>query len=355
MPTDPSSDPSNNPFAVRAGRGFRFKFTQVPQWVMLHPVLSDLGFRVYCILLSRVNTERLDNKVWPKQQSIADMLNKHRNTISKIVLDELAPLDLVDIEVERYGTNNSRRRNVYLVHEQPPPGWTGCASVTEWDDEYGKTAGQPGRTLDSASGGTAEKASGGNGKSASGRTVESASGRTAACAGNKTNEELDEGRTTLAATASETATPDVAPELVERLCKTLADAVKGNGVRRPKITYAWREAAAQLLTPDEEGHAYTVEEIEGGIAWAQADTFWASKTTTMAKFAKHFDQMMIQASKAVPRPRTAPAAGSDEGDLKERRDAAMDAAEAQMETALKRPLTTTEVQALRERIMETVQ
>ena len=79
------------------------------------------------------------------------------------------------------------------------------------------------------------------------------------------------------ASAPGASAPD--PGVVEALCRKLADAVKGNNVKRPKITYAWREAAVQLLTPDEDGHAYTVEEIEGGIAWAQADSFWASGPT----------------------------------------------------------------------------
>lgn len=98
-----------------------------------------------------------------------------------------------------------------------------------------------------------------------------------------------------AAAPEERARGPLTPEMekqVADLCGRLADLVKANGAKRPKITYAWREAAHALLAGED---AYTFDQVWGGIQWAQEDAFWASRTTTMAKLAKHFDQIIIQA------------------------------------------------------------
>lgn len=80
---------------------------------------------------------------------------------------------------------------------------------------------------------------------------------------------------------------------VEELCGRLADLVKANGAKRPKITYSWHNAARELLTEDN----YTFDQVWEGIQWAQDDTFWASRTITMARLRKHFDQIIVQARK----------------------------------------------------------
>lgn len=86
--------------------------------------------------------------------------------------------------------------------------------------------------------------------------------------------------------------PEELEKRVAELCGRLADMVKANGAKRPKITYAWHNAARDLLTGED---PYTFDQVWHGIRWAQADAFWASRTTTMAKLAKHFDQIIIQA------------------------------------------------------------
>lgn len=159
------------PDKVRRGRVSKWKFTQTPQWALLMAELSDPGFRVYSLLLAHVNDDD-DGEVWPQQQTMADMLARHRNSISRVITKELVPLGLVDVEVERYGTNNTRRRNIYTVHELPPDGFNGWASITEWyaahprpkpepiNRRERKTAGQPGRTKNGASGRHTDGASG---------------------------------------------------------------------------------------------------------------------------------------------------------------------------------------------------
>lgn len=160
------------PDKIRRGRVSRWRFTQTPQWVLLMSELSDAGYRIYSLLLAHANVLDDDGEVWPQQQTLADMLDKHRNSISRVITKELGPLGLADIEVERYGTNNTRRRNIYIVHELPPDGFTGWASIEEWYKAHPrpepapanrrerKTAGQAGRTKNGASGRTSSGASG---------------------------------------------------------------------------------------------------------------------------------------------------------------------------------------------------
>lgn len=103
------------------------------------------------------------------------------------------------------------------------------------------------------------------------------------------------GNTHSAGAEKESAGASSSPEMEKRaaeLCGRLADMVKANGAKRPKITYAWHNAAQDMLTGED---PYSFEQVWDGIRWAQADTFWASRTTTMAKLAKHFDQIIIQA------------------------------------------------------------
>ncbi len=146
---------------IRPGRRSRFRFTQTPQWALLHLGLSDAGYRTYSLLLAHVSVTRDDNDVWVSQQKIGAMLGKRREAISRIIAKELAPLGLVDVTAERYGTNNSRKRNIYTVHEEPPPGWSGWASISEWHAaNKQETAGQPGRAKNRTSGGDENRASG---------------------------------------------------------------------------------------------------------------------------------------------------------------------------------------------------
>ena len=166
------------PDEIRRGRTSRWRHVNLPQWALLMTDLSDAALRVYALLLAHVNAADGDGEAWPQQQAMAAMLGRHRNSIGRAIR-ELARAGLIDVEVERYGTNNSRRRNIYIVHELPPEGrHDGPASITEWYAAHPrpepepinrrdrKTAGQLGRTKNSASGGTNTSASGGNADSA---------------------------------------------------------------------------------------------------------------------------------------------------------------------------------------------
>ena len=168
------------PDEIRRGRTSRWRYVTLPQWALLMPGLSDAALRVYALLLAHVNAADNNGEAWPQQQAMAAMLGRHRNSIGRAIR-ELSEAGLVDVTVERYGANNSRRRNIYIVHELPPDGYDGPASIVEWYAAHPrpepepinrrgrKTAGQPGRTKNGASGGT------NNG--ASGRTTDSAGTR----------------------------------------------------------------------------------------------------------------------------------------------------------------------------------
>lgn len=159
------------PDEIRRGRTSRWRHVALPQWALLMTDLSDAALRVYALLLAHVNAADGDGEAWPQQQSMAAMLGRHRNSIGRAI-KELSEMGLIDVEVERYGTNNSRRRNIYIVHELPPEGHDGPASIAEWYAAHPrpepepinrrdrKTAGHPGRTKNSASGGTNTSASG---------------------------------------------------------------------------------------------------------------------------------------------------------------------------------------------------
>jgi len=186
------TDDDFTPDEVRPGRRSRYRFACVPVWVLLMPELSDAGFRLYSLLLAHVNEERDDALVWPHQKSLASILKKRPEAISRAIGKELVPLGLVDVEVKRYGTNNTRRRNIYTVHEEPPAGWTGHANLKEWykaNPSNGPIkAGQPGDAIDRASGDAKDRESG----DAKNRESGDAKNR----AGNYTNPELDESGTT---------------------------------------------------------------------------------------------------------------------------------------------------------------
>ncbi|MEU6221866.1 hypothetical protein ABZ845_30865 [Streptomyces sp. NPDC047022] len=156
----PSED-DFQPDEFRAGRRSRFRIVQTGQWALLMSGLSDAGYRLYSLMRAHVSTERGDDVVWPSQQSLADMLDKRPEAVSRVLNKELIPFGLVDVDPQRYGTNNSRKRNVYTVHEEPPPGWEGYASIQEWyAAQKNKPTGRPGDAKNRVSGDLTNRVSG---------------------------------------------------------------------------------------------------------------------------------------------------------------------------------------------------
>ncbi|MEV0580915.1 helix-turn-helix domain-containing protein [Streptomyces sp. NPDC050392] len=120
------------PVEFRRGRRSRFPFAMTPQWVLLMTELSHPAFRLYCLMLAHVSSERDDQLVWPHQKTLAKLMGYSRKASVPPLVKLLVKLELVEVEEQRYGHNNSRRRNVYTVHEEPPAHWKGWASLKEF-------------------------------------------------------------------------------------------------------------------------------------------------------------------------------------------------------------------------------
>ncbi|MFD5342298.1 hypothetical protein ACFWJY_00630 [Streptomyces anulatus] len=120
------------PVEFRRGRRSRYKFVITPQWVLLMTELSHPAFRLYSLMLAHVSSERDDMLVWPHQKTLAKMMGYSRKASVPPLVKLLVKLELVEVEEKRYGHNNSRRRNVYIVHEEPPANWEGWASLQEF-------------------------------------------------------------------------------------------------------------------------------------------------------------------------------------------------------------------------------
>lgn len=120
------------PVKIQTGRASRFRHVQAPHWVLLMKDLPHAAFRLYCILLAHANHERGDGKAWPTEQTLAEMMGYSRRQSITPLVKVLVELGLLDVEEVRYGSNRSRRRNVYTVHEEPAAGWEGIANLQEF-------------------------------------------------------------------------------------------------------------------------------------------------------------------------------------------------------------------------------
>jgi len=131
---------------LRHGRRNRYPFHQSPDWVLLllsGERLSFAGKAVYDVLLTHVNTSRGDGLAWPTQATIGKMLGIHPNTVGKLINKELKPLGLIDVTTHRYGDNNTRKRNVYTIHEVPDETFTGPTSLSDWYQMNGTPSANP--------------------------------------------------------------------------------------------------------------------------------------------------------------------------------------------------------------------
>lgn len=131
---------------LRHGRRSQYPFSMAHHWVIFLKAqrgLSPLGYMIYNLLLAHVNTSRADNLAWPTQAVLGQMLDTHPDTIGKLINKELRPLGLVDVTTHRYGDNNSRKRNVYTIHEIPDASFDGPASLSDWYRMYGQSSVNP--------------------------------------------------------------------------------------------------------------------------------------------------------------------------------------------------------------------
>lgn len=128
----------NSTDTVRAGRRAD-RFVQVPEWILVAG-LSPQAQTLYTALLAHVNHERGDGLAWPGMDTLAQLLGYTRRQTIRKYLTELVALGALDVERM---THTLVRRNVYLVHETPPPGYLGLRTLREfYAERRTETAGQ---------------------------------------------------------------------------------------------------------------------------------------------------------------------------------------------------------------------
>lgn len=151
-------------------------YTQVPVWVLLAGT-SGQAYKLYGFLAEHINARTPGARIaFPKQKAIAKVLRlKNPRQVARYTA-ELEALGAVRVEKYRYA-NGMRRGNRYHVRFNPPAGYQGLTSLSDFYEAAkaakdaatspsdaakdaatreadGKTAGQPGGTKNSTSGGT---------------------------------------------------------------------------------------------------------------------------------------------------------------------------------------------------------
>lgn len=355
---------------LRPGRRAPYPFTQTPQWALLMTELTDREFRVYTLLLAHLNSSRGDNLAWPSVENMGAMLGRHRNRIGEAITG-LVRHGLVDRHVVRHGDSNSRRRNIYVVHETPPDGWSGWDGIGHWHRENqpesttltplesaqvdGITPGQLARPEIGATPCTDSGARRSPEISAR-RSTDSGAVTRRTWNKKKPNQKKQtpltprkrgERSSRVASPGTESGGADRSD--VRAVCAALADGLEKAGLPRPKVTTAWRRSAARML--DEDG--LSLEQITHAIDWALADAFWSSKVVSVAKLRRHYMQMSLTARSGVKRQKTDGTVSSDR-ELMRKVNYATDDAQKELEATLGRKLEWPEARKLRKRVQQKI-
>uniref|UniRef100_UPI003F496A41 helix-turn-helix domain-containing protein n=1 Tax=Pseudonocardia sp. CA-138482 TaxID=3240023 RepID=UPI003F496A41 len=122
---------------VRQGR--RFPYATVGDYVALSDV-SDRAARVYWLLRMHVNGGRGDEKAWPAQRTLADILKLKKTDSIGAAIRELIELGAVSVDVV---ATPKGRANIYTVHEAPPDDYAGPKRLSDFYKQRDETAGQP--------------------------------------------------------------------------------------------------------------------------------------------------------------------------------------------------------------------
>lgn len=118
---------AETPVGVRSGRR-ALPYTRIHQWVSLSGI-SPRAVALYGLLRMHVNRERADDLVWTSTLTLAVMLLGPTSRGDKIspLLKELVEIQAIDIV-----RGGMPRRNIYVVHELPPAGYTGPMTLRSW-------------------------------------------------------------------------------------------------------------------------------------------------------------------------------------------------------------------------------
>lgn len=282
-------------------------FALVPEWLLDAPV-SAQAIRLYAVLGTYADTQ---GRSFPSRKTLAKRMQvKSRDTVDR-ALKELTDLGAVTV-TSRMDEAGDQTSNEYVIRRAGPTQGV-AASV------------RPPRRADAATGGRKDAA-----------TV-------AAQIGHELDPmELDplEEQLHVAADAATTQNPDDpeadndqdapgARDDVTRLCEQLADRIAANGSKRPTITKAWRTAARLLLDRD----ARTEDQVARAIDWCQADAFWCSNILSMPTLRKQYDRLRLAAQREREQAQTGRGRNDIDWDAALERAAAIDAQNAQQQTA----------------------
>lgn len=122
---DTSAAETAEQLEVQVGR--RAPYSQVGDWVLLAPIRPHAK-TLYWALSAHINTSRDDTRVWPTQDMLAEILGLSRGDKVKPYMDELVAIDAVAVRKARYA-GGLRERSVYTIHQSPPEGFAGVASL----------------------------------------------------------------------------------------------------------------------------------------------------------------------------------------------------------------------------------
>lgn len=106
-------------------------FTQAPDWVALADI-SPTARHLHTVLSAHINQRRAGQRVvWPSTRSLAKILNLSRRDKVSPFIAELVKLGAID-----KARRGMPARNVYVIHQMPPQGYTGPLSVSEWYERH---------------------------------------------------------------------------------------------------------------------------------------------------------------------------------------------------------------------------
>lgn len=118
----------------------RVPFTQVGDWILLADIPQQAK-TLYWALAAHINVTAdaghpapwtIPKKVWPTRDTLAGFLGMSRGDKIKPYLDALEELGALRIVVTRNPDNPMRQRSTYWVRQQPPPGYAGLRSLTDF-------------------------------------------------------------------------------------------------------------------------------------------------------------------------------------------------------------------------------
>ena len=123
--------------------GRRAPHTVLGEWVLLSKV--SVGAKVlYWALKAHVNSDREDNRVWPSQDYLAEIIEKSQPTVNRY-LKELIKLRAID----KRGPKEIGGGCEYVVHETPPDDYEDIVSLRQFRARR-KARTQPDRSLPAA-------------------------------------------------------------------------------------------------------------------------------------------------------------------------------------------------------------